>query len=348
MGFLDTLGKFVEPVATFAGSAVAGPPGAMAGKALGTWASHELGKKVNKKGGGGGVETVSNRPAYYDPASEEVFNVLKHHAYLPHEAYTGKKLANQPFSHMAAQQKGYQPNQYLPALEQNREQYQQLLNTNFPEAAQGYLQPYIENVYNPLADLLNQEYGRKLGGMKSQLVHRGQTASALDLQERAALEGERLRALGALGAAIYPEAVQTYQNDIKKQVGTLSDIMKNIQAEYGMGGTDIERLKEAGNLERGYEKEMLDQQLQDWLERQNYTKKNFQELYSLLSGIPATREVTNIPKTNELLNNLATGKNILNEFGVGELLKHFGEKTKNSEDGAGSWLGSWLGGEKKA
>ena len=246
-------------------------------------------------------QTVENIPKWMSDYTQGLIARANAAAAEPYIPYGGPRIAGfTPEQQAAFGLAEEQVGAYQPYIEGGLEQTM-AATRGFPEAAQEYMDPYIENVLKRQESLatrtLEEEFlpqlQRTFAGV-GQLGSRGGRGSMEDIGVRGirdiqeGLEEQRLAAL----SGAYGQAADIYGRDVGRQLEAGRQIGALGEAAQAMGMRDIGLLEAIGQQEQQLGQRGMDLAYQDFLEQRDLPFQRLGFMSDIIRGLPAPRTMT--------------------------------------------------------
>ena len=231
----------------------------------------KLNRKLYKGGGGGGSQTVTQTqqlPAYAQPYAIDLMergSALSNREYNP---YQGQRIADLNSNQNAGIQMtqnqalgGFQGQQDVGDL------YQQTIRGDFltPDS-----NPYLQAT----ADSIGRDFNRTVGAQNASMQRTAGAFGNSGLAQKMSMDN------AGLAGQLNNLYGQNYANERSNQLSALqlAPVMQN------MGYTDAKQLIGAGDIQRSYVQDLLNQQYGDWQGAQNQEAANLDILQKAISG----------------------------------------------------------------
>ncbi len=241
----------------------------------------------------------------------------------PEDVYQGNLVPNIPPEILQAQQMAQQmKGSYAPHVRRARGIAENAANTNFPQMAQQYMNPYQQQVLDRIALEGNRNFRENImPTLEGQFVALGQPGSSMhaDLGRRAArdVQNEIMGQQAKYLSQGYNQAAQTYGADMAKMLEAAKELSAIGAYERASGGADIQQLEKMGAYNQAQEHARLQAELQKFQAQEANQRNKLADMSAIVSGIPLQphefklQQAQNPPRMNtagdvaDLMKNLA-------------------------------------------
>jgi hypothetical protein len=185
-----------------------------------------------------------------------------------------------------------------------------------PYAMQSYMSPYMQNVVEQQKREAMRDYARQIPGLQAQGIRsgaRGGTREALLQSEAQRNLQQQLQGLQATGLQnAYQQAQQAQQFGANLGMSGLQQQLAASQALGGLGGQRFQQQAGIGQAQLGaggqmqaLEQQLLNQQYQDFINKQQFPYKQAEFGMGILRGIPTQSTSTLYQQPGSLFGQIA-------------------------------------------
>lgn len=174
-----------------------------------------------------------------------------------------------------------------------------------PTSMQAYMSPYMQGVVEQQKRTAIEDYGRQLPGLGAAAVRAGAKGGTREALVRAEAQRNLNQQLQGIQAAGLQNAFQQAQQ--AQQFGAnlgLSGLQQQLAASQALGGLGGQRYQQqlgigqaqlgAGGQMQALEQQLLNQQLQEFINKQQFPYKQAEFGMGILRGIPATGQTSTL------------------------------------------------------
>jgi hypothetical protein len=172
-----------------------------------------------------------------------------------------------------------------------------------PRSIQSYMSPYMQSVVEEQKRQAVQDYARQIPGLQAQGIRSGARGGTREALLQSEAQRNLMQQLGGIQATGLQNAFQQAQQ--AQQFGAnlgLSGLQQQLAASQALGGLGQQQFGQqlgiqqaqmgAGGQMQALEQQLLNQQLQDFINRQQYPYKQAEFGMGILRGIPATGQTS--------------------------------------------------------
>ena len=172
-----------------------------------------------------------------------------------------------------------------------------------PSSVQAFMSPYMQAVVDQQKSAAIQDYARQLPGLGAAAVRAGAKGGTREALVRAEAQRNLQDQLQGIQTAGLQNAFQQAQQS--QQFGAnlgLSGLQQQLAASQALGGLGGQRFQQqlgigqaqlgAGGQMQALEQQLLNQQLQEFINKQQFPYKQAEFAMGLLRGIPATGQTS--------------------------------------------------------
>jgi hypothetical protein len=241
----------------------------------------KLGRTLHKGGGGSSPSTVTQTttqqlPSYAQPYAEQLMSRgsdLSNKQYTP---YTGQRIAGLNANQQAGI--GLTQNQALGGFQgqdEGNNLYQQTVRGDFLNPGSN---PYLDQTFDTAANRMANAY--RSGTAAQTDANFGRQGAFGGSAWNQAQQANQT----AFGDSLANLAANTYGQNYAQERGNQLNAMQFAPQMQNMGYTDAKQLLGAGDIQRSYIQDLLNQQYGDWSSAQNQPYANLDVLQKALSG----------------------------------------------------------------
>ena len=274
-------------------------------------------------GGGSGTQTtIMDLPSWSKPYWKQIAGQGRSLARQPYEQYEGQRISGfNPMERQAFQgvQSIYDagPRQELGQAQGIAQRAAGVgFNTaQFPDQAQRYMNPYLDNVLDQGRSRMMRDYKGAMGdarmrssdaAIKSGVV--GGRSSIAGAREAAAVSDEAFRAMREFESdtrfKAFDQAQQAFGQDVQnKQAGARiglesgSQLQQLASMQQSQALERVNALQQAGVRGREMEQAIRDQAYNDFLDRRDWRSNKLKEYVGILSGTPYASAMNTTQRT---------------------------------------------------
>lgn len=172
-----------------------------------------------------------------------------------------------------------------------------------PRSIQSYMSPYIQSVVEEQKRQAVQDYARQIPGLQAQGIRSGARGGTREALLQSEAQRNLMQQLGGIQATGLQNAFQQAQQ--AQQFGAnlgLSGLQQQLAASQALGGLGQQQFGQqlgiqqaqmgAGGQMQALEQQLLNQQLQDFINKQQFPYKQAEFGMGILRGIPATGQTS--------------------------------------------------------
>ena len=238
-------------------------------------------------------------------------------AQTPYQAYQGPLTAGA--SNLQTQAFQGIGNLTLP----NGGQYSPVGSDFTPQAAQQYMNPYLQQALNPQLDELRRQsqitQQQNAAKMTQAGAFGGSRQALMDTETQRNLLSQMNQTVGQGYANAYDKAAQQFNTDQTRKIGD-----SQFGANFGLQGLEAQRnlynqMLQAGETQRGIESEGVKADYDEFLRQENHPYKQLEFQRNMISGLPAQSISSSLADQSTLgqLTSLIGGLGTLTGTGTG-------------------------------